>query len=225
MYYGIRPKSLRGTLEFDTLEGESADSLLLKGCTGVFANESDATWIVELAVADSVKGKVSPKLEKCDLFIKPRELEFDGDVIFDAELTGLFEEFIAVNGVPAAIEATLKLPTIDKLGLYEYLKEWWKSKDPSVGTGTLLFSTPFYGDTIALIPLDKPSFIVGDYVKGFEHYGNNVREMRGTIHKIYEDGSMYVQCDDCYSGERGNNLDPALGTIEKCEKVPMWWKK
>lgn len=50
---------------------------------------------------------------------------------------------------------------------------------------------------------------IGDYVEGFEQYGYKIARVRGWISKIeiYESrAEIWLQCDDCYNGARGNCL-------------------
>ena len=66
-------------------------------------------------------------------------------------------------------------------------------------------------------------FNKGDYVEGFEHYGEKVQRMRGWVGEVYGDGSVYIKCDDGYNGARGNNLSPELGEIKVVNEEPGWY--
>ena len=64
---------------------------------------------------------------------------------------------------------------------------------------------------------------IDDYVEGYEHYGNITQKMRGWVNKIYENGDVYVQCDDWFYGHRGSYLIVELGEIKIVPKKENWW--
>ena len=63
----------------------------------------------------------------------------------------------------------------------------------------------------------------GDYVEGYEYYGNRIQKMRGWVEKVYGDGSVSIKCDDWHNGARENNLHSELGEIKVVEEVPGWY--
>jgi O-acetyl-ADP-ribose deacetylase (regulator of RNase III) len=63
----------------------------------------------------------------------------------------------------------------------------------------------------------------GDYVEGYEYYGEKIQRMRGWVEKVYGDGSVSIKCDDWYNGARENNLHSELGEIKVVEEVPGWY--
>lgn len=63
----------------------------------------------------------------------------------------------------------------------------------------------------------------GDYVEGYEYYGEKIQRMRGWVEKVYGDGSVSIKCDDWHNGARGSNLHSELGEIKVVEEVPGWY--
>ncbi len=63
----------------------------------------------------------------------------------------------------------------------------------------------------------------GDYVEGYEYYGEKIQRMRGWVGEVYSDGSVYIKCDDWCNGARGSNLHSELGEIKVVEEVPGWY--
>lgn len=64
-------------------------------------------------------------------------------------------------------------------------------------------------------------FKEGDYVEGFEFYGNTVKKVRGWVDYTREyDNSLviHIQCDDEFEGHRGNYIYESLGEIKLLEE-------
>ena len=60
-------------------------------------------------------------------------------------------------------------------------------------------------------------FNKGDYIEGYERYGNKIQKMRGWVNNLYNNGDVEIQCDDWFNGARANLLLKELGEIKIVE--------
>jgi len=65
----------------------------------------------------------------------------------------------------------------------------------------------------------------GDYVEGYEYYGNKIQKMRGWVARVDVVGNIEIKCDDWFRGARCNLLDPELGDIKIVEEELGWYLK
>lgn len=64
---------------------------------------------------------------------------------------------------------------------------------------------------------------INDYIEGYEHFGINIRKVRGWVDYIsLDEEGVYcnIQADDEYHGHRGAVIFEKLGVITKLNNKP-----
>lgn len=109
--------------------------------------------------------------------------------------------------------------------LYEELD---KTKEDDIFVKTELLETIISELGMIKNSKEQVKLKAGDYVEGYEPYGQKEAYIRGTIQSIKynEDGTILrcdIQCDDAWNGTRSNGLNPRK-EINKIERDPDWWQ-
>lgn len=109
--------------------------------------------------------------------------------------------------------------------LYEELN---KTKEDDIFVKTELLETIISELDMIKNSKEQVKLKAGDYVEGYESYGQKEAYIRGTIQSIKynEDGTILrcdIPCDDAWNGARGNGLNPRK-EINKIERDPDWWR-